>query len=139
MDELPHFGSCMTYRGWAILMSAAVLAGCTPTASRHIPLSPSTDAGRLAACAERVVAQLARQDNRWEARVTHRDRAAGGLETGDFKSWNATGFRIRVVPDLHRREAALHLKGAGAYFTDLGVDAAADRFVAAFRQCLPAP
>ena len=130
----------MTYRGWAILVSAAVLAGCTPTASRHIPLlPPSADASHVAACAERTVAHLARQDNRWDARVTHRDRATGVLETGDFKSWNATGFRIRVVPDLDRREATLHLKGAGAYFTDLGVDAAADRFVAAFSQCLPAP
>ncbi len=87
-------------------------------------------------CAERQVQALAKDNDLWISEVTRRDATTAILETGHYEDDNVTGFRIR----LYHRPAAgridVELKGAGAYFTDLGVDAAIADFRRDLARCL---
>lgn len=102
--------------------------------SLEVATNIATDA--VFVCAERQVQALAKDNDLWILGVTRRDAATATLETGHYEDDNVTGFRIR----LHHRPAAgkidIELKGAGAYFTDLGVDAAIADFRRDLERCL---
>lgn len=119
------------------LLTCILFAGCnSPSASKRIQLQSSTQADAVVSCAERIVTELAGKDERWDARVTRRNADAGLLETGNFDAENKSGFRVRVRFDDGSKSAAVELKGAGAYFVDLGVDEAISTFTASLEQCL---
>lgn len=123
---------------------AAILLGCTmnslpdkaPSASKTIVASTSIDADRVLSCSEQAVSELADKDDRWDSRITHRDLATGVLETGNFQEENESGFRVRVALGPQRNVVNVDLKGAGAYFVDLGVDEAIAEFSTMLEQCL---
>ncbi|NOT87829.1 MAG: hypothetical protein HOP03_06580 [Lysobacter sp.] len=108
-----------------------------PSASSSIEAPPEVSADAVLSCAERAVVRLEKTDEQWDLRVTRKDIRSGILETGNFAEENESGFRVKVTfdPDTHRIDIVL--KGAGAYFVDLGVDSAIDAFSAAMRECLP--
>jgi hypothetical protein len=110
-----------------------------PSASKTITAPADTDTDHVLSCTEDTIAGLARKDDRWDPRITHRDAAAGVIETGNFQEENESGFRARVQFDAGRNSVQVDLKGAGAYFTDLGVDAAVAEFSAALERCLWKP
>lgn len=119
-----------------MLLLGVSLTGCAPSASKDLVVPAQADNQRFVSCAERSVNRLAAKDDRWDSRITHRDPAGGTLETGDFPTENESGFRVRVTRDPGKSSAHVRVKGAGAYFTDLGVDAAAEAFADTLEQCL---
>lgn len=114
-----------------------LLAGClAPAASQSVELAQEISGARVVACAERAVSELARADDRWDPRVTHRDPVKGVLETGNFSEENESGFRVQVELHARRRQVDVDLKGAGAYFVDMGVAEAIDAFSRKLTPCL---
>jgi len=107
-----------------------------PKTNAVLEVAPSIGTGAVFVCAERQLQMLAKDNNLWIPEVTRRDSAAATLETGHYEDDNVTGFRIR----LHHRAAAgkvdVELKGAGAYFIDLGVDTAIADFRRELSRCL---
>ena len=57
--------------------------------------------------------------------VSRIDRTHGVIETGNYSRSNLIGLRTRTVFVPEARLLFLRLKGAGIYYTDLGVDQAA--------------
>jgi hypothetical protein len=116
------------------------LAGClAPSASESVDLAQEVSGARVVACAERTVSDLARSDDRWDPRVTLRDSANGVMESGNFSEENESGFRVRVEMHVRRRQVDVDLKGAGAYFVDMGVAEAIDAFSQRLMPCLQRP
>ena len=120
-----------------------VLAGCTlvaatarlPTAQRHWQMPPSTATTQLFDCSEQVLDTLRADSSSWEP-VSRRDEHAGVLETGNYQQRNRTGFRLRLQHERVEGSARLALRGAGAWFADLGVEAAADQLQTGIAACL---
>jgi len=110
-----------------------------PTASGTLDLPAGTSTATVFVCVEESVRALHRAQSLWNDRVTRRDLSAGLIETGDFDDDNVIGFRVRVRSAPGSSEATVQIKGAGAYFTDLGVDKALSDFEAGMRACLPSP
>lgn len=109
-----------------------------PFASKRISLAAATAAENVVSCAERNISELAAKDDRWDARVTKRDASTGLLESGNYDAENESGFRVRVQMGANGESVDIGLKGAGAYFTDLGVDDAINTFSASLERCLSA-
>lgn len=107
-----------------------------PSVSDSIPVRQGTTAEVIIFCAESVVKTMAQNDDRWDARITRRDMDAGILETGNFEEENESGFRIKMDFDPRAGKVNIVLKGAGAYFVDLGVETAIVEFNTAMRECL---
>ncbi len=129
-------GMCSVAR-LAALALILFLAGCvSPSASRKIEAPEAVTANRVVSCADRAVADLARDNTHWDPRITHRDRGRGQLESGDFGAWNKSGFRVRVELNPLRETIDIDLKGAGPYFVDMGVEEAIDAFVGKFGSCV---
>ncbi len=107
-----------------------------PKADTVLEVATNLGTEAVFVCAERQPHTLAKDNNLWIADVTRRDTATATLETGHYEDNNVTGFRIR----LHHRAAAgevdVELKGAGAYFIDLGVDTAIADFRRDLSRCL---
>ena len=110
-----------------------------PSASDSIQVPQRVTAEEVISCAENVVRTLARDDDRWDARVTRKDVNAGILETGNFEEENESGFRVRIGFERKTGKIDIALKGAGAYFIDLGVKAAIVEFNSSMRECLVKP
>lgn len=109
----------------------------------HVPMAQATTQAaihtpteRVFDCAQRRLDELRKQDALWDAKVTLRDLSAGILETGDFSEDNVTGFRVRLAYRHTTGTIDLRMKGAGAYFVDLGVDQALAQFNQGFNTCL---
>jgi hypothetical protein len=107
-----------------------------PKASGSIPIAHRTSVEALFACAERSVQELARADDRWDPRVTRRDPASGVLETGNYPEENESGFRVKLSLDREGDRALIEIKGAGAYFVDLGVESAMVEFKSKLSGCI---
>ena len=107
-----------------------------PSVSDSIPVRQGTTAEVVVSCAESAVRTMAQNDDRWDARITRKEMDAGILETGNFEEENESGFRIRMDFDPRAGKVNVVLKGAGAYFVDLGVEAAIVEFNTAMRECL---
>lgn len=110
-----------------------------PSASDSIQAPQSVTAEEVISCAENIVRTLARDDDRWDARITRRDVDAGILETGNFEEENESGFRVRIGFERKTGKIDIALKGAGAYFIDLGVKEAIVEFNSSMRECLVKP
>lgn len=127
--------------GLAFLFS---LTGCVmsntpmmaPRTSSAIDVPSATSTETLFSCAETTVQALADADDRWDPRVTRRDVEAGLLETSNYGKENESGFRIRLRFVSGSGQAQVDLKGAGAYFIDLGVEEAMTRFKSKMSVCL---
>jgi hypothetical protein len=120
----------------ALLMKTLLMKAPSTSGSIQAPAGLTSDA--VVSCVESVVLTLARQDDRWDARVTRKDTAAGILETGNFDEENESGFRVRVAFDRKTGTMDFALKGAGAYFVDMGVESAIAEFDSAMRRCISA-
>ena len=107
-----------------------------PQTSSAIEVPSATSTEALFSCAETTVQALADTDDRWDPRVTRRDVEAGVLETSNYGKENESGFRIRLRFVSGSGQAQVGLKGAGAYFIDLGVEEAMTRFKSKMSVCL---
>lgn len=120
---------CAGCDAFSFILSLA-MAGCAmgdlpmkaPNASDSIEIPSGTSVESVFSCAETTVRELADADDRWDARVTRRDVAMGILETANYPEENESGFRIRLDFAQGNDRAQLQLKGAGAYFVDMGVE-----------------
>ncbi len=108
-----------------------------PSASDSMEAPPGVSAEAVLSCAETAVVKLQKTDEQWDLRVTRKDIRSGVLETGNFAEENESGFRVKITFDSDAHRIDIVLKGAGAYFVDLGVDSAIDALTAAMRECLP--
>ncbi len=105
----------------ACSMSAA--AKKTPIASDVLVVPADLPTQRLFDCAETSITQLSETSSSWP-KVTRKDDAKGVLESGNFEEENRSGFRMRIERPQGAGQARITLKGAGAYFVDLGVEQA---------------
>ena len=130
----------------AATLAGALLAGChanplamsAPSRSTMLAVPKGADSQTVIACAERSIQALARGNSHWIGQPTVKDIPGGRFETGDFDEENIIGFRVRLVVKTGEpaASAALTIKGAGPYFSDLGVDAAMKSLVDETRKCL---
>jgi hypothetical protein len=129
----------------ACLVVLLSLTGCVmsntpmkaPRASSAVDVPSGTSTEAVFSCAETTVAMLADADDRWDPRVTRRDVEAGVLETSNYGKENESGFRIRLRFVSGSDRAQVDLKGAGAYFVDLGVEEAMTLFKSKLAACIP--
>ena len=117
------------------LLCVAVLAACVPSSRRQVSLPHALPTAQLFACTEEAITHLRAGNQAWQP-VSLRDDGAGVLESGDYPQRNRIGLRIRLQHRSGSDRAQLLLRGAGPYFIDLGVDAAADELAAAIEGCL---
>lgn len=107
-----------------------------PKQQARIAVAPGTTTEQVFACAERELRTLAAEDESWLGEVTRRDLAQAVLESGDYNNEDITGFRVRLQHHAGNNSVELETKGAGAYFVDLGVEAAAQTFRQRLEHCL---
>lgn len=98
-------------------------ASKTPMVSDVLAVPADVPTHVLFTCAADTIARFSDTSSSWP-KVTRKDVAAGVLESGDFPERNRTGFRMRIERPQGAVQAKITLKGAGAYFADLGVDQA---------------
>lgn len=130
----------------SLVLMCAVPAGCTllaatallPTAQRHWQLPAGTTTAQLFDCGEQTLDALRDSNSSWET-VSRCDEPNGVLETGHYPQRNRTGFRLRLHHERSANTAKLALRGAGAWFADLGVEAAAGQLQAGIASCLRSP
>jgi hypothetical protein len=86
-------------------------------------------------CAELAIAEFSKTSSSWP-KASLRNEEDGVMESGDYPADDKTGFRMR----LERAEAdaalQIHLKGAGAYYADLGVQKAINELTAEIESCI---
>ncbi|MCD9031501.1 hypothetical protein LDO32_07135 [Luteimonas sp. Y-2-2-4F] len=130
-------------RRFAAGLSVLLAAGCSlsdsgivPTAQGTVHVGPGRPVAGIFDCAQRRLAELGAREASWDHEVTLRDEASGRLETGHFDDDNVSGFRLRLQYRPVDGAVDLRLRGAGAYFTDLGVEGALDEFEQGFESCL---
>ncbi len=136
-------------QGYSALSLCVLLAlpGCVvdssklkaPSAHRSVVLATGLAPDRVFQCAESTLERLHQQDNHWVRQITRKDSGAGVLETGNFPEENEMGFRLSARLEVSAGRVALSFKGAGPYFTDLGVESAAQKFADGLSQCLQSP
>ncbi|WP_369914385.1 hypothetical protein AB8810_16895 [Xanthomonas sp. NCPPB 3005] len=117
-------------------MSAA--AKKTPMASDVLVVPADLPTQRLFDCAETSIARLSETSSSWP-KVTRKDDARGVLESGNFEDANRSGFRMRIERAQGAGQARIALKGAGAYFADLGVAQAMQDLKTALGRCIATP
>jgi len=123
-----------------------VAGGCSvPAAARTPPMASDVLAipadlptQRLFDCAEASIAHLSETSSSWPT-VTRKDAANGVLESGNFEDANRSGFRMRIERAQGAGQARIALKGAGAYFADLGVAQAMQDLKTALGSCIATP
>ena len=125
------------------LLSVAVLTGCglyesmggVPHAERKLAVPAGTQSELIFNCAEGSIRSLPEPSN-WNKEITKKDLQSGVMEVGSFDEENVIGFRARVMVNDEGTSIAIKVKGAGPYYTDLGVDSAADKLLEAMKKCL---
>ena len=155
LERVGPAGHCQQLRPFAViamqpvrsllylLPAFVVLAGCTlfpataplPTAQRSWQLPAGTPTVQLFDCSEQGLDALRADNSSWEP-VSRRDEHAGVLESGHYRQRNRTGFRLHLQHERSGDTAQLALRGAGVWFVDLGVEAAADQLQAGIAACL---
>lgn len=121
------------------MFAPVFLGGCfllEPTATSRFSTHPGTPTERLFDCIEGTLRSPTFSAGPWHRDVTKRDLAAGILETGRFEEANVSGIRTRVTYDPATGNGHLKIKASGAYFHDLGADAAAARLTNGISRCL---
>ena len=109
--------------------------GGIPHAERKLAVPAGTQSQLIFNCAEESIRSIPEPSN-WNKEVTKRDLEAGVMDVGGFDEKNVIGFRARVTVNDKRTSIAMKIKGAGPYYTDLGVDGAADKLLSAMKKCL---
>lgn len=120
----------------AVLLACVAASGCVPeeTATVAVPANVSTAA--LFDCADAAVRELHRTDEQWNLRIDRRQVVGGGVfETGTFDEENVMGYRVRLVRRDAEPIAALSVRAAGPYFTDLGAAPALSSFRSRLDAC----
>jgi hypothetical protein len=110
----------------------------TPMASDVLAIPADLPTQRLFACAETSIAHLSETSSSWH-KVTRKDAAKGVLESGKVEDTNRSGFRMRIERAQVAGQARIALKGAGAYFADLGVAQAMQDLKTALGSCIANP
>jgi hypothetical protein len=130
----------------AIVFCALPLAGCAvfealggmPYAGSSFNVPRGTTSPAVLDCAVASVTALNQQSDQWQTDVTHRDDARGVLETGRYAESNVAGLRVRVQYDPGGQQVRMGLKGAGAYYVDLGVKAGMAALESKMKACTKA-
>lgn len=124
-------------------MAAVLASGCSkssltsraPIASTTIFTPAKLTNAEIFDCAQVTIAELSKTSSSWP-KISLRDEATGVLESGDYPADDKTGFRMR----LQRAEAGaalqIDLKGAGAYYVDLGVEKAINELGTQIQRCI---
>ena len=106
-----------------------------PSASTVVATPTELKNAAIFNCAELAIAEFSKTSTSWP-KATLRDDAGGVLESGDYAADDKTGFRMR----LQRKDAGaalqIDLKGAGAYYADLGVHKAINQLSAEIGSCI---
>lgn len=110
-------------------------AQATPTQRDSLQTPAGTTTAMLFGCAEKSIATFRESSRFWPA-VTVNDPARKVFETGDYDATNVGGFRVRMTHSEDSHLAKIEIKGAGPYYTDLGVDKAMANFKASLQTCL---
>lgn len=118
--------------------SVSAAARTPPIASDVLIVPADLPTQRLFDCAETSIAQLSETSSSWP-KVTRKDAAKGVLESGNFEEANRSGFRMRIERVQGAGQARIALKGAGAYFADLGVAQAMQDLKVTLGSCITAP
>lgn len=106
-----------------------------PLASDALSVPTALPNKRLFDCAQSSILELSKTSSSWPE-VTLRNDGSGILESGDFDKDDKTGFRMRIERPNGTGQAAIALKGAGAYYFDLGVDQAMKDLKATMQHCI---
>ena len=120
----------MSVPRWVAVLVLASLTGCglyeslagIPMATAIVRTPNATSVDRAFRCAETSIERLAKTNSFWRSDVTRKNPDEGVLETGDFGKANVGGFRARITFDQKNHEIRIDLKGAGAYYKDIGVE-----------------
>ena len=131
---------------WVTVLALTSLTGCglyeslvgIPTATAIMRTPSATSVNRVFQCAETGINQLATPNSFWRSDVTRRNPGEGVLETGDFGKANVGGFRARITFDRRNNEVRINLKGAGAYYEDIGVEKSVLDLKGRMQACLQA-
>lgn len=110
-------------------------AQATPAKHDTLQTPAGTTTTMLFGCAEKSIATFRESSRFWPA-VSVNDPTRKVFETGDYDATNVGGFRVRMTYSEDKRLAQIEIKGAGPYYTDLGVDKAMTDFKASLRTCL---
>ena len=132
-------------RGITVLALTA-LTGCglyesvvgVPRAVATVQAPPAAGVDRVFQCTETSIKHLAQPDSFWRSDVTRRDPDEGILETGDFDKANVGGFRAKITFDKQSNQIRIDLKGAGAYYEDIGVEKSVADLKREMQGCLQA-
>ena len=126
-----------------ILLALVAPTGCglyesmggVPHAERKLAIPEGTQSQLIFNCVEESIRSIPEPSN-WNKEITTRDLKSGVMDIGGFKEKNVIGFRARVMVNDERTSITMKIKGAGPYYTDLGVDDAADKLLEAMKKCL---
>lgn len=126
-----------------------VLPGCSlvdhllarvlePRASAVIAVPAATTTAQVFECTQAAIAVMGGMRGWRDPHVTRIDSALGVIETGPYAQPNRVGFRTRTVFVREVRLVFLRVKGAGIYYTDLGVERTTLDLEGRLRACLAA-
>lgn len=112
-------------------------AQAAPARRDTLQAAAGTTTVALFGCAEKSIAAFRETSRFWPA-VSLNDPARQVFETGDYDAGNVGGFRVRMTYSESEHIAQIEMKGAGPYYTDLGVDKAMTDFKNSLQACLGA-
>ena len=98
----------------------------------------TTDNKQIFSCLEKTILELNESRRVWITKVTKDDEMSGTFETGNFSDPNVVGFRLRATRIKEKNLLKLELKGAGPYYSDLGVSQGMQSLKYKLRECLEA-
>lgn len=113
-----------------VMLCLIILAGCglyesaggIPKATAVLQAPDGAAVEQVFDCAETSINDLSEPGGFWRSDVTRRDVVEGILETGDYRKTNVGGLRVRITFGGRSNEITMDLKGAGAYYKDIGVE-----------------
>lgn len=135
---MKHRFVCLQILGLILATGACSMASThrkMPLASDALNVPTALPNKRLFDCAQSSILELSRTSSSWPE-VTLRNDSHGILESGDFGQDDKTGFRMRIERPSGTGLATIALKGAGAYYFDLGVDQAMKDLKATMQHCI---
>lgn len=121
-----------------LLSSCAVFEGfgLMPSRSAEVSVSRGQTASNVFTCVERTIIGLSKTRSTWATSVTRKDEKSGIFETGNYGESNVIGFRVRAIYSTGDQKIRLKLKGAGPYYSDIGVDEGIEKLASGIKQCV---
>ena len=128
---------------WITVLALSALTSCglyesmggLPNAERKFAVPAGMQSQLIFNCAEESIRSIPEPSN-WNKEITKKDLESGVMDFGRFDERNVIGFRARITTDNEKNSITIKVKGAGPYYTDLGVGSAADKLVEATKKCL---